>query len=76
MAEQVMKQWQPRQRRCAVAICAEAAQMRRRDLTKEEKAAIGEEILKGHLQPTLDRRAQKNAIRRAIDSVRPGWKSN
>jgi ribosome maturation protein Sdo1 len=64
MADQMMKQWEDA-----------AAQMRRRDLTKEEKAAIGEEILKGTLQPATDRRAQKNAIRRAIDSVRPGRKS-
>jgi hypothetical protein len=61
MTEPMMKQWE-----------AEATHMRGRDLTKEEKAAIGEEILKGHLQPTLAKRPRKNAIRRAIDSVRPG----
>ncbi|BDA83327.1 hypothetical protein Sa4125_08690 [Aureimonas sp. SA4125] len=64
MAEQMMKQWE-----------AEAMQMRGRDLTGEEKAAIGEEILKGNLQPALGKRPRKNAIRRAIDSVRPGGKA-
>lgn len=64
MAEQMMKQWE-----------AEAVEMRGRELTKDEKAAIGEEILKGHLQPSLAKRPRKNAIRRAIDSVRPGPKS-
>lgn len=64
MAEEMMKQWE-----------AEAVEMRGRELTKDEKAAIGEEILKGHLQPSLAKRPRKNAIRRAIDSVRPGPKS-
>ncbi|WP_062202895.1 hypothetical protein [Aureimonas sp. AU12] len=50
----------------------EASQMRGRPLTKEEKAAIGEEMLKGSLRPDMDKRKRKNAVRNAIDAVRPG----
>ncbi|WP_061936986.1 hypothetical protein [Aureimonas sp. AU22] len=50
----------------------EAGRMRRRDLTKEETAAIGEEMLKGTLVPDMDPRRRKNVIRTAIDGVRPG----
>ncbi|WP_279483846.1 hypothetical protein [Aureimonas sp. SK2] len=52
----------------------EAGKMRRRDLTKEETAAIGEEMLKGMLVPDMDQRRRKSVIRTAIDSVRPGRK--
>ena len=61
MAEEMIRQWE-----------AEATQMRGRTLTKDEKAAIGEEVLRGHLRPEIAKRARKHAIRRAIDSVRPG----
>ena len=64
MSDETVKQWE-----------AEATQMRGRDLTSEEKAAIGEEVLRGHLKPALAKRPLKNAIRRAIDSVRPGTKA-
>ena len=60
MAEQMIKLWE-----------AEAMRMRGRDLTPAEKAAIGEEVLKGHLRPALTKRPIKRAIRKAIDSVRP-----
>jgi hypothetical protein len=60
MTEPMMKQWE-----------AQATQMRGRDLTEEEKAAIGEAILQGHLQPALPKRPLKNVLRNAIDSVRP-----
>ena len=52
----------------------EAGEMRRRDLTKDETAAIGEEMLRGTLVPDMDPRRRKNVIRTAIDSVRPGRK--
>lgn len=51
---------------------AEAVSMRGRQLTAEEKAAISEELLRGQLHPGMDKRPRKNAIRRAIDSARPG----
>lgn len=52
----------------------EAGKMRRRDLTKEETAAIGEEMLKGTLTPDMHPRRRKNVIRTAINGVRPGRK--
>ncbi|WP_427024768.1 hypothetical protein ACP4J4_02030 [Aureimonas ureilytica] len=45
--------------------------MRHRDLTNEETAAIGEEMLKGTLVPDMDPWRRKNVICTAIDSVRP-----
>ena len=51
---------------------AEAASMRGRQLTAEEKAAISEELLGGRLRPDMGKRPRKNVLRRAIDSVRPG----
>ncbi len=48
---------------------AEAAVMKRRDLSQDEKRAIGEEMLKGTLRPDMDRRKRKNIIRTAIGSV-------
>lgn len=61
MTEGVMNAWE-----------IEAREMRHRDLTKEETAAIGEEMLKGTLVPDMDPRRRKNVIRTAIDGVRPG----
>ncbi|GGE09333.1 hypothetical protein GCM10011390_30540 [Aureimonas endophytica] len=48
-----------------------AAAMRGRDLTADEKAAVGEAILQGSVHPGVDARAKKRIIRKAIDSVRP-----
>lgn len=48
---------------------AEAAVIKRRELTKDEKKAVGEEMLKGTLKPDMDRRKRKNAIRTAVESV-------
>ncbi|KQT60548.1 MULTISPECIES: hypothetical protein [unclassified Aureimonas] len=48
---------------------AEAVAIKRRELTKDEKTAIGEEMLKGALKPNMDRRKRKNAIRTAVESV-------
>lgn len=49
-----------------------AAGMKGRALTEDEKAAVGEEILKGKFQPGTDSRAKKRAIRRAVENVKPG----
>ena len=65
MAEEMIKNWE-----------AEATQMRGRDLNEEEKAAIAEEVLRGNLRPALEKRSRKHAIRRAIDSVKPGRRSS
>ncbi len=60
------------------ALTSRGKQMRRRDLTKAEVEAVGEEVLKGRLRPDMDARASKRALRRAIDSAgasRSGQKS-
>ena len=60
MADVMLKAWE-----------TEAATMRRRELTADEKKALSEEMLKGTLKLQMDKRARKNAIRSAIDRVRP-----
>ncbi|ALN75236.1 MULTISPECIES: hypothetical protein [unclassified Aureimonas] len=52
----------------------EAGKMRGRDLTKEETAALSEQMLRGTLTPEMHKRKRKNVIRTAIDGVRPGKK--
>jgi DNA-binding transcriptional regulator/RsmH inhibitor MraZ len=63
MTKGVMKAWE-----------IEAGKMRGRELTKEEAAALNEQMLRGTLNPEMDKRKRKNVIRSAIDGVRPGKK--
>lgn len=48
---------------------AEAVAMKRRDLSKDEKRAIGEEMLKGALKPDMDRRKRKNLLRTTVEKA-------
>ena len=54
----------------------EAGKMRGRELTKEEAAALNEQMLRGTLKPEMEKRKRKNVIRSAIDGVRPGKKQH
>jgi hypothetical protein len=59
MSEEMLKSWE-----------AEAKEMKRRDLTEDERQAIGEEMLKGTLKPDMDRRKRKNTIRTAVEHAK------